>query len=318
MRVKNAADYRTFARKADAVAWAAARETELREGAAGKPPDKTFADAMRRFIEDECPKRRYGARERLVILRFIAAPLGGVRVAAISAADVARWRDARLARVSAATVCREMNLLSAICSTALREWQWLRTNPVSGVRRPETPRGRDRRIRPEEVDRICHALGYDPDKTPATKSARVGAAFLFAIETAMRAGEIVALTRADIDFDQRTAHVRGVQPGAGKSDAARRHVPLSAAAMRILRQLPPSPDLFALGNADQMGALFRAGRDRADIRDLHFHDTRHEAITRLSRKMDVLALARSIGHRDLKMLMVYYNESAADIARRLD
>ncbi len=54
------------------------------------------------------------------------------------------------------------------------------------------------------------------------------------------------------------------------------------------------------------------------IEDLTFHDTRHEAITRLARKLNVLELARMVGHRDLKMLQIYYNESAASIAKRLD
>ena len=54
------------------------------------------------------------------------------------------------------------------------------------------------------------------------------------------------------------------------------------------------------------------------IEDLHFHDSRHTAITRLAGKLDVLALARMVGHKDLRMLQIYYNESAEDMAKRLD
>ena len=54
------------------------------------------------------------------------------------------------------------------------------------------------------------------------------------------------------------------------------------------------------------------------LADLHFHDTRAEALTRLSRKVDVLTLARISGHKDLRILSnVYYRESAAEIAERL-
>lgn len=52
--------------------------------------------------------------------------------------------------------------------------------------------------------------------------------------------------------------------------------------------------------------------------DLTCHDTRHEAITRLAAKMNVLSLARIVGHRDIKMLMIYYNKSAEDLAKQLD
>ena len=46
-----------------------------------------------------------------------------------------------------------------------------------------------------------------------------------------------------------------------------------------------------------------------------FHDTRHEATTRLSSTLHILALAAVTGHRDIKELMTYYDESAEDIAK---
>jgi len=48
-----------------------------------------------------------------------------------------------------------------------------------------------------------------------------------------------------------------------------------------------------------------------------FHDTRHEALTRIARKLDVLDLARMVGHRDARSLMIYYNATAEEIAQRL-
>lgn len=58
-------------------------------------------------------------------------------------------------------------------------------------------------------------------------------------------------------------------------------------------------------------------RERAAITGLNFHDARHTAITRLAQKLNPLELARMVGHRDLKMLMRYYNESADEIAKKL-
>ena len=51
--------------------------------------------------------------------------------------------------------------------------------------------------------------------------------------------------------------------------------------------------------------------------DLHFHDSRSEAIWRLSKKLDVLELARVIGHRDVRSLMIYYQTDADTLADRL-
>jgi len=58
-------------------------------------------------------------------------------------------------------------------------------------------------------------------------------------------------------------------------------------------------------------------RDRCGIVDLHFHDSRATALTRLSERLDVLELARMVGHRDLKSLMVYYRKTAAQLAYKL-
>ena len=74
--------------------------------------------------------------------------------------------------------------------------------------------------------------------------------------------------------------------------------------------------VFQLKEASR-DALWRRVRDATDVADLHFHDSRAEAIWRLSKKLDVMQLARVIGHRDLKSLLHYYAESAADMARRL-
>jgi integrase len=70
-------------------------------------------------------------------------------------------------------------------------------------------------------------------------------------------------------------------------------------------------------NKESAGATFRKLRKKLGIEDLRFHDTRHEATSRLSKKLHVLELAATIGHRDLKSLMVYYNPTADELADKL-
>jgi integrase len=141
----------------------------------------------------------------------------------------------------------------------------------------------------------------------------VAVAFLFAIETAMRSGEILGLTIHTVDKAARVAHLPLTKNGGA------RDVPLSTRALELLELLPAVEEgmpLFNLGDQSR-DALFRKGRDRSGIKNLTFHDTRHEAITRLAKKLQPLALARMTGHTDLNELMTYYNESAADIAAQL-
>nr|WP_295999925.1 tyrosine-type recombinase/integrase [Rugamonas sp.] len=120
----------------------------------------------------------------------------------------------------------------------------------------------------------------------------------------MRAGEICALVKDNVTG--RVAHVLDAKNGED------RFVPLSPRAMEIWAMVP---DGFGVTSAT-VDALFRAARDdRTLIKDLHFHDSRHEAITRLAKKLHVLDLARMTGHKDIGKLMIYYNESAEDSRR---
>ena len=123
----------------------------------------------------------------------------------------------------------------------------------------------------------------------------------------------------------RTAYTGADADGCGLSkvctvvaaEVVRNQLARSTEAVRLLRALPEDDPMFGL-TSRQLDALWRKLRDRAAVENLHFHDARHEAITRLSRKIDVLALARMVGHRDIKMLLRYYDETAEDLAKRLE
>jgi integrase len=57
---------------------------------------------------------------------------------------------------------------------------------------------------------------------------------------------------------------------------------------------------------------------KAGIQDLHFHDLRHEATTRLSEKLpNILELSSVTGHKDLRMLKRYYHPKAEELALKL-
>ena len=304
---------KTFPTKTAAQAWAAQVETEIATGKAGSIPNKTFADLLTRYAEEVSPTKRGERWERLRIGLTLRDVVAKAHLRDFDARDVAAWRDRRLTQVSAASVQREWNLLSNACSVAVKEWKWLTANPFHEVRRPPPTESRDRLATDEEIDRLLFALGCSRDAAPETASARIGAAMLFAIETAMRAGEISGLTWGSVKLDKRYCRIEG-----GKTSAARRDVPLSAEAIRILGQMPKDADTVFNVSTAQIDALFRKAKAKALVEDLHFHDFRHLAITRLAHKLDVLALARMVGHRDLRMLQVYYNMSAADMAGRLD
>ncbi|MDZ7841000.1 MAG: site-specific integrase [Gammaproteobacteria bacterium] len=304
----------TFTTKREAQAWAAQEETKLREDAAGKVPNRPFRDLLERYSREVSAKKQGAAREQKMINVILRDSLVEVSLRMLAPTDIAAWRDRRLQQVTGATVEREMTILSHACSVARREWGWLRVNPVSSVRRPPPTPARTRRPTAEETERLLHALGYSREMLPETASARVGAAYLFAIETAMRAAEICSLEWQHVN--ERHLHLPQTKNGYA------RDVPLSAEARRIIEQLRclngSEGTVFGLSTAI-LDALFRKAKKRALIEDLHFHDTRREALTRLSKVFDVLELARISGHRDLRVLQnVYYAPSAEDLAAKLN
>jgi integrase len=323
----------SFDTKAEAVAWATKVESEIMAGARGKVANKTFGELLVEYRDKVSATKRGERWERMRIDRLVYGrpddsppvlpdPLAAVKLDALDAPGFTAWRDRRLRQVTPSSVRREWNLLSAAINVAINEWQWIPRNPMKTVKRPPPSAPRDRRISADEIERLCFALGYDQGAKPETQTARVGAAFLLAIETGMRAGEICALRWGDLFLDDRYLSITGAAIGAGKTVAARRNVPLSTEAVRILRQLEgvkkEGESVFRITSGASIDAIFRKAKAKAMIDDLHFHDTRHEAITRLAKKIDVLDLARAVGHKDLRQLMTYYNETASEIAGKLD
>ena len=304
----------TFTTKREAQEWASREETKLREESSGKVPNKPFRDLLERYSREVSSKKRGAAREQKMINVFLRDPVAEVSLRMLAPTDIAVWRDRRLNQVSGSTVAREMTILRHACSVARREWGWVRVNPVSDVRRPVTAAARTRRPTTEETEKLLDMLGYSREIPPKTVSARIGAAYLFAIETAMRAGEICGLEWQYVN--ERHVHLPLTKNG------YTRDVPLSAEARRIIEQLRSlngeGDTVFDVSTAS-LDALFRKTRARANIEDLHFHDTRREALTRLSKVFGVMELARISGHRDLRVLQnVYYAPSIGDLADKLD
>lgn len=302
---------KTFSTKLEATHWASDIEKEILAGKRGEIPNKTFGELLERYAKEVSPTKRGHDFEVKRIDAFCRDPISSVLLPDLSSNHFASWRDRRLKTVSAGTVLREINILSHAINTAIKDWEWLKNNPLSGIRRPSQPLPRDRLISDRELDKLLLALGYDYEMQPVTISARIGAGLLFAIETAMRAGEIAGLTWDRVHIDKRIARLIETKNG------TKRDVPLSVEAIRILNQVKTDCDLVFNLSTDQIDVNFRKAKSRAMIEDLHFHDSRHVAITRLAKKLDVLSLARVVGHKDLKQLMIYYNESAEDIAKKL-
>lgn len=309
---------KTHDSKAAAAAWALRMEAELQPS--GGPAQITLATACTRYRDEVAPLHK-GERWECVRLRMLSRdPVAGELVSDLTAAKLADWRDRRLKKVAPASVLRELKLLHSVLESCRRDWGLITVNPLADVRKPTAPAPRRRRVPVEVVDAMLAGLGYQPGTRARLASQWVAVAMLLALETAMRSGELLALTWADVAARSVTL------PKTKNGD--RRQVPLSTPARVLLDLLGPGEagDAVVGVKAGSRDALWRKGKARAAklspqlaeaLADLHFHDLRAEAIWRLSKRLDVLELARMIGHRDLKSLMIYYAASADELAAKL-
>jgi len=298
-----------FDTKARAQAWGFAREAELKN-LSSATVKSTLQQVIDRYINEVSPALKSGPNitKRLKALSKMLPVLR--QVSEITAADLSKFRDKRMAEVSVATVRKEMTILRSVFESARRDWSMIATNPIADVKRPPAPPNRKRLMSDSERDRLLLALGFDG--TVSMVQHQVAVAMLLGLETAMRAGEMLGLTWARVNLKAQYVSLEKTKNG------DYRDVPLSTRAVELLALMQgmDKSTVFTVTLAS-LDALFRKARDRCEIDNLHFHDTRATALTNLSSKLDVMELARMVGHRDLKSLLVYYRKSATDLAQKL-
>lgn len=309
-------DSATFPTKAEAVAWATQREAEIIQGSGRQSATSshTLYDAFERYSKEVSPTKKGTRWERVRLKQFERTmSFAGNKLENIGADSMAKWRDERLLTVSTATVRRELNLVSSVFNYAIKEWRWCNHNPTKQITWPRGSKPRDRRISPKEEKEVIDELKYRDGEPPVLMKQELAYAFLIALETAMRLSEILNLTWGNVYLSKRYVHLED------SKNSNSRDVPLSSRAVElfeVLKLANNSPNVFRL-KPSSASVVFRSTIKKLGINNLCFHDTRHEATTRLARKLDVLDLARMTGHKDTRSLMVYYNATATEMAARL-
>lgn len=309
----------SFHTKREAESWAARRETEIRDAKNLHPGSKhTLIDALRRYAEEVSPTKR---GERWEILRLQAFESHALplekKVNTIEPDDMATWRDSRLAVVNRGTVLREISLLSAVFESMRREWRWIDKNPLRDMRKPAEPDHREIVITRPQIKMMLRQLGYGGPARTISQS--VACSFLLALRSGMRAGELCGLTWDRVHDGYCTLPIT--------KNGKRRDVPLTPKALAIIEKMRGFDDSLVFGLKTQtLDALFRRARGRAGLDGFTFHDSRHTAATWIAGRMTsnnisaqqaVFDLCKMFGWTKIDQALVYYNASAADIAKRI-
>lgn len=310
IEVRGQRDAGTFPTKREATEWATVRTLEMRAMSSGKAGTiKVVADALLEYGEKVSPTKKGEQKEHIRLKAFLKHKCfpAKVKLSDLTTQHLADWRDERLKVTSRSTVLRDMVLMSHVLEVARREWRWLSVNPMKDVRKPAEPDHRERLISGLETRKMLRALGWSKGPVRSVGHA-VGNAFLLALQTGCRAGEICGIRWEDVGD--------GFFKVDGKT--GKRDVPAVPTTMRTIERMRGYDEELVFGLKTQsLDAMFRKYRERAGLSGFTFHDSRHTAATRLAQHLHVLDLCRVFGWTSTTRALVYFNPKAVDIGKRI-
>ena len=134
-----------------------------------------------------------------------------------------------------------------------------------------------------------------------------------AVETGMRRSELLNSRSCDVDLQNRLLHIPHTKNGSART------IPLTERAVELLKErLTTDTDHPFSLSPNAVRLAWDRLTERAGIEDLHFHDLRHEAVSRFFELgLSVPEVALISGHRDYRMLSRYTHLKACDIVAKI-
>lgn len=263
--------------------------------------NKTINDMMGKFIMEHAPKvshnmrKSYNASMKNLLCFFNGRKLQAITPKMISEYKSFRYNDG----VKPATINRELAMLSKAFNLAVKEWEWMRDNPVAKIPKEKENNERERWLTDEEELRLL-------DKC----SAWLKDIIIFDLHTGLRQGELLDLQWSRVNLFRRTIIIQESKNGKPRT------IPLNQISMGILTEKTKIKNLkndlvFTSSrgtriDADNLRRVFEKALGKAGIDNLHFHDLRHTFATRLAQKgIDIYTIAKLLGHKDIRMTQRY-------------
>ena len=300
---------KTFDTKFEAEAWSRDVESEMDKGiftTRKEAESVTLKELLQRYLDEYVPALASPKREANRVKALQNRSLSMRIVATIRGQDITNFiRERQSEGVGGNTIRLDLAVLSRVFNLAISSWglESIR-NPVEKVSKPKVAKGRTRRLEEGEFESL---LMHAP--TPFKLILQ------FAVESAMRREEIASIEWKDVNFERRTVYLPKTK------NSEERTVPLSPAALDILTEakaIQKNSKVFAM-SADAITQAMEQARKLATIENLHFHDLRHEATSRLFEHtdLDVMEIRAITGHRNLQMLARYSHLRTQRLANRL-
>jgi len=309
--------------RTEARQWALAELDRIKHGSPDEKEFNTFLDLAEWYKKYflHAPVFEHGMKvdgvkdwkKSQAKLDRMSAYFGPKRLATFSETDLRAYAIERRKtdKVTTATLNRDFALMRAMFKKGFAE------NPALSVPKfpinPAAEVERDRVMTFDEEALILAACestepleyerkGQSVTAKHKTNREHLRAIVIIAVDTAMRSGEIFSLTWNDINLESDIITIRARNSKTGKGRRVGMTPRVKAEFMKLAQS---KGKVFAITSARK---AFATACRRAKITDLHFHDLRHTATTRMIRAgVPHAEVMKITGHTQIKTFMRYLN-----------
>lgn len=308
----------TFDRKQVAQAWIKRRETELAEPGAIERANRkgvTIKKMIEQYLDEYEKIRPLGKTKNATLKAIKDTWLGELEDSVLTSqklVEFAQWRMSKEGGgVQAQTVGNDLSHLEAVLSVARPAWGY----QVDPLAMPDArkvlrklgmvSKSKERNRRPtlEELDKLMKHFFEMQVRRPG--SIHMPKLIAFAIFSTRRQEEVTRIRWDDLDESRQAVLVRDMKnPGQKIGNNVWCHLPDEAWA--ILQSMPKTEKEIFPYNSRSVSASFTRACLFLEIEDLHFHDLRHDGVSRLfEMDWDIPRVSSVSGHRDWNSLRRY-------------
>lgn len=308
----------TFARKQAAQAWARRREADLDQPGAIERANRkgvTVKEMIERYLLEMEKARPLGKTKRATLNAIAETEFGQMADSAINSqalVDYALWRMSKEGGgVQPQTAGNDLAHLGAVLSIARPAWGYeVDTHAMADARKVLRKLGynmksreRDRRPTKDELDKVLEHFDEIQKRRPS--SINMLKVTGFALFSTRRQDEISRILWADVDEERQRVMVRDMKnPGQKIGNDVWCHLPDEA--WRILQSMPKERAEIFPYNSSSIATSWAKACKFLVIEDLHFHDLRHDGVSRLfEMDWDIPRVSSVSGHRDWNSLRRY-------------
>lgn len=230
-----------------------------------------------------------------ILRRHILPRWGKVRLTDIKSQDVARWLGEKSGEGLKPATVEKIRVVFGRSFELARRWSMPggEINPVRGIPRQRFDNARQRYLSADQARRLKWACELSPNRQ---LKHIVGLLLL----TGARKSELLHARWEHVDLDRQAWFIPETKTGKA------RHVPLSQAAIDILRIAPRLPGCpYVLPNLETgrpfttLKRAWQRARDLADLPGLRIHDLRHSAASfMINAGVNLYAVGKVLGHAD--------------------